>query len=81
METKRFSNKVAIVTGASRGIGQAIAIAFAREGAHAVGVDVGDQSQTAARVKALGATFTAYTEDFLKLTQKSCGCSRCQNHQ
>ena len=70
METKRFSNKVAIVTGASRGIGQAVCLAFAREGAHAVSVDVGDQSETGARAKALGARFNAYTEDFSKLTQK-----------
>jgi 2-deoxy-D-gluconate 3-dehydrogenase len=70
METKRFSNKVAVVTGASRGIGQAIALAFAREGAQAVGVDIGDQSETAAKVKTLGARFTAVTADFGKLTQK-----------
>ena len=70
MNTKRFENKVAIVTGASRGIGQAIALAFAREGAHVVSVDIGDQSETGAKAKALGAKFNSYTEDFGKLTQK-----------
>jgi 2-deoxy-D-gluconate 3-dehydrogenase len=70
MNPKRFENKVAIVTGASRGIGQAIALAFAREGAHAVSVDIGDQSETGAKVRALGAKFNAYTEDLGKLTQK-----------
>lgn len=67
---KRFENKVAIVTGASRGIGQAILLAFAREGAHAVSVDIGDQTETGEKAKALGAKFNAYTEDFGKLTQK-----------
>ena len=70
METKRFANKVAVVTGASRGIGQAIALAFAREGAHAVSVDIGDQSETGAKAKELGAKFNSYTEDFGKLTQR-----------
>jgi len=70
MNSKRFENKVAIVTGASRGIGQGIALAFAREGAHAVSVDIGDQSETGAKAKELGARFNAYTEDFGKLTQK-----------
>jgi 2-deoxy-D-gluconate 3-dehydrogenase len=70
MNTKRFENKTAIVTGASRGIGQAIALAFAREGAHVVSVDIGDQSETGAKAKALGAKFSSFTEDFGKLTQK-----------
>jgi len=70
METKRFANKVAVVTGASRGIGQAIALAFAREGAHAVSVDIGDQSETGAKAKELGAKFNSYAEDFGKLTQR-----------
>ena len=70
MNTKRFENKTAIVTGASRGIGQAIALAFAREGAHVVSIDIGDQSDTGAKAKALGAKFNSYTEDFGKLTQK-----------
>ena len=70
MNTKRFENKVAIVTGACRGIGQAIALAFAREGAHVVSICVGDPVEVSAKMKALGAKFNAYTEDFNKLTQK-----------
>ena len=70
MNTKRFSNKVVIVTGACRGIGQAIALAFAREGAHAVSICVGDPAEITAKMKALGAKFNAYTEDFGKLSQQ-----------
>ena len=70
MSSQRFSNKVAIVTGACRGIGQAIALAFAREGAHVVSICVGDAAEITAQMKELGAKFTAYTEDFGKLTQK-----------
>jgi SDR family mycofactocin-dependent oxidoreductase len=36
----RLQSKVAVVTGAARGIGRATAVAFAREGAHVVGIDV-----------------------------------------
>jgi 2-deoxy-D-gluconate 3-dehydrogenase len=70
METKRFSNKVAIVTGASRGIGQAIALAFAREGAHVVGVARGDLSKTGAKVKEAGGEFTAVNADLGTGAQK-----------
>jgi 2-deoxy-D-gluconate 3-dehydrogenase len=67
---KRFENKVVIVTGASRGIGQAIALAFANEGAHAVGVSSSDQSDTAAKARDLGVKLTAVRADFAQLTQK-----------
>jgi 2-deoxy-D-gluconate 3-dehydrogenase len=46
---KRFENKVVVVTGASRGIGQAICAAFACEGAKVIGVARGDLSDTAAK--------------------------------
>lgn len=65
----KFANKVAVVTGASRGIGQSILLAFAREGAHVVSVDIGDNSETAEKVAALGGKFTGITADFGKMTQ------------
>ena len=34
--TKSLENRVALITGASRGIGRATALAFAKEGAHVI---------------------------------------------
>ena len=66
----RFKNKVVIVTGASRGIGQAICVAFAREGAKVVGVARSDLTETAAQVKAAGGEFVAANADLGKGAQK-----------
>jgi 2-deoxy-D-gluconate 3-dehydrogenase len=66
----KFKNKVAVVTGASRGIGQAICAAFAKEGARVVGVARGDLAETAAEVKKSGGEFVAANADLSKGAQK-----------
>jgi len=55
----RFSleGKVAIVTGASRGLGQGIAAGLASAGADIVGVGSGDMPETEALVKSFGRKF------------------------
>ncbi len=67
---KRFANKVVVVTGASRGIGQAACVAFAREGATVVGVARSDLSETGDRVKAAGGAFIAHNADLGTGAQK-----------
>jgi len=66
----KFKSKVVIVTGASRGIGQAICVAFAREGARVVGVARSDLAETGAQVKAAGGEFVSANADLGKGTQK-----------
>lgn len=54
MNLFRLDGKVALVTGASRGIGQAMAIALAQAGADVAGAAQGDQAGTQAAVEACG---------------------------
>jgi 2-deoxy-D-gluconate 3-dehydrogenase len=58
-----LSGRVALVTGANTGLGQAIAIALAEAGADIVAAGRGDPSETAVRVRAAGRRFHALQID------------------
>jgi 2-deoxy-D-gluconate 3-dehydrogenase len=68
---KRFENRVVVVTGSSRGIGQAIAVSFAREGAKVLGIARSDQGETTSRVRATGGEFIPLAFDAGQGTQKN----------
>ncbi len=50
----RLDGRVALVTGSTRGLGQAAAIGLAEAGADVALLDRGDASETAARIRSLG---------------------------
>jgi NAD(P)-dependent dehydrogenase (short-subunit alcohol dehydrogenase family) len=71
---RRLAGKIALVTGASRGIGAAVAEHFAREGAHVVLVarTVGGLEETDDKVRAAGGAATLVPldlRDFVKIDE------------
>lgn len=56
-------DKVIVITGAARGIGQEYAVQFAALGAHVVVGDISDSGETVARVKAAGSEAVAVKLD------------------
>jgi 2-deoxy-D-gluconate 3-dehydrogenase len=67
MSTFSLAGKTAVVTGASRGIGQAIAVGLARAGANIIGVSSrmsSDGATTGDAVRAAGGTFHGLACDF-----------------
>ena len=78
----RLKGKVAVVTGAARGIGRAIAIAFAKEGADVMGLDIAghvssvtaypassedELEETGKKIDELGRRFISYKADIRDL--------------
>lgn len=64
LDTFRLEGKTAIVTGAARGLGQAMATGLAEAGADIVGVDIlTPMEETAQRIEAAGRRFVAVKAD------------------
>jgi 3-oxoacyl-[acyl-carrier protein] reductase len=64
----KLTDQVAIVTGASRGIGKAVAIELAKEGCHIAGIGRSQESANAVadEIRALGVNYTGYGVDVSK---------------
>jgi NAD(P)-dependent dehydrogenase (short-subunit alcohol dehydrogenase family) len=72
MSTARFQDKVVLVTGAGRGFGAVLALAFAREGAHVVvhyHSSARGAEETAAAVRALGRRALLVQGDIARLDE------------
>jgi NAD(P)-dependent dehydrogenase (short-subunit alcohol dehydrogenase family) len=67
-DSPRLANRVALVTGASRGIGRAVAVGLAREGAHVVLLarTTGGLEEVDDEIRAAGGTATLVTLDLRK---------------
>lgn len=61
-----LENKVAIVTGASRGLGQGMCIALAQAGANIIGVSQGSMDETKQKVESQGKKFIEVKADLTK---------------
>lgn len=73
----KLKDKVAIITGTSRGIGRAFALGMAKEGADIVAADIVDTSQTVQEIKKLGVeafeikTDVSKEEDCIKMAEET----------
>jgi len=66
IDSFKLDGKVALVTGASRGLGQAMALGLAEAGADIAGLDVLETDETQSQVEALGRRYLPVTANLLK---------------
>ena len=73
----RLKDKVAIVTGAARGLGRAYSIALAREGARIMAIDIADPEDTVREIESSGGMGKGFRadvsieEDTLKIAEET----------
>lgn len=74
----RFSGKTAIVTGVAHGIGKAIALRLAQEGAQVVALDINQAGaqETAGTIRTAGGTVLALAMDITKIDDVRTGVAR-----
>lgn len=63
-----LTGKVALVTGASRGLGQGMAVGLAEAGADVIGAGISNMTETRDQVEALGRTFYEIKADLSEAT-------------
>ena len=66
LDTFKLEGKVALVTGAGRGLGQAMALGLAEAGADIAGLDVLDTVETRTQVETLGRRYLPVTANLLE---------------
>jgi NAD(P)-dependent dehydrogenase (short-subunit alcohol dehydrogenase family) len=74
------STRVAVVTGAARGLGQEFAVGLAARGYPVAGFDITDQSATAQRVEATGGRFLAVQVDVTDEAAVQAGVTTVVDH-
>jgi len=81
--SKRFTNRIVVVTGAAGGLGRTSAYAFAREGGQLVLVDVNEAglAETAAEIRKQGGTASTHRVDLSVESEiKAFGAQICAQH-
>ena len=68
LDSFNLDGKVALVTGASRGLGQTLAVGLAEAGANIIGLSSTSMRETASMVEALGRIFLSYQHNLMGTT-------------